>query len=147
MANAQDLAEACAAALWRVDTASRRLGMELDRVGPGEAVISLTVTDDMLNGHGTVHGGFIFTLADSAFGYACNGRDQRSVAQHCSITFLAPAGAGDRLTAHAVERALAGRSGIYDITVTDQTGRTIAEFRGHSRTVKGRVREEPDVAS
>ena len=146
MSDAQKMAEACASALWRMDTASRRLGMSLDRIAPGEAVISLTVTDEMLNGHGTAHGGTIFTLADSAFGYASNTRDQRSVAQHCSVTFLAPAVIGDRLTAHALERAIAGRSGIYDITVTDQTGRTVAEFRGHSRTVKGRVLEEPDVA-
>lgn len=135
--SAQELAEACAAAMWAEERASRELGMVLERVAPGEAVLSMTVTETMTNGHGTTHGGFIFTLADSAFGYACNTRNQRTVAQHCSITFLAPSAAGDVLTAHAVERALAGRNGIYDITVTDQTGRRVAEFRGHSRTVKG----------
>ena len=134
---AQELAEACAAAMWAEERASRALGMSLDRVAPGEAVLSMTVTEAMTNGHGTTHGGYIFTLADSAFGYACNTRNQRTVAQHCSITFLAPSAVGDRLSAHAVERALVGRGGIYDITVTDQTGRAVAEFRGHSRTVKG----------
>ncbi|WPZ32763.1 hydroxyphenylacetyl-CoA thioesterase PaaI [Thalassobaculum sp. OXR-137] len=133
----QELAEACAAALWADDRASREMGIALDRVGPGEAVMSMTVREEMTNGHGTAHGGFIFALADSAFAYACNGSNQRSVAQHCSITYLAPAAAGDRLTATAVERAVAGRSGIYDVTVADQTGRVVAEFRGHSRTIKG----------
>lgn len=135
--SAQELAEACAAAMWAQERASRELGMVLERVAPGEAVLSMDVTEAMTNGHGTTHGGFIFTLADSAFGYACNTRNQRTVAQHCSITFLAPSAVGDRLTAHAVERALAGRNGIYDIAVTDQAGRLVAEFRGQSRTVKG----------
>jgi acyl-CoA thioesterase len=135
--SAQELADACAAALWADDMASRALGMAIDRVAPGEAVLSMTVTGAMTNGHGTAHGGYMFTLADSAFAYACNARNQRTVAQHCSITYLASPVAGDRLTAHAVERALVGRGGIYDVTVTDQTGRVVAEFRGHSRTVKG----------
>lgn len=133
----QVLAEACAAALWAEDKASRELGMALDRVAPGEAVLSMTLSEAMANGHGTAHGGYIFTLADSAFAYACNARNQRTVAQHCSITYLASPVAGDRLSAHAVERALVGRGGIYDVTVRDQTGRVVAEFRGHSRTVKG----------
>lgn len=137
--SAQELAEACAAAMWAQERASRELGMVLERVAPGEAVLSMEVTEAMTNGHGTTHGGFIFTLADSAFGYACNTRNQRTVAQHCSITYLAPSAVGDRLTAHAVERALAGRNGIYDIAVTDQAGRLVAEFRGQSRTVKGTV--------
>lgn len=134
---AQELAEACAAAMWAQERASRELGMVLERVAPGEAVLSMAVTETMTNGHGTTHGGLIFTLADSAFGYACNTRNQRTVAQQCSITYLAPSAIGDRLTAHATERALVGRNGIYDITVTDQTGRLVAEFRGHSRTVEG----------
>lgn len=133
----QALAEACAAAMWADDNASRRLGMVLERVGPGEAVVSMTVTDDMTNGHGTAHGGYMFTLADSAFAFACNSHNQRTVAQHCAITFLASPSVGDRLTAVAAERIVAGRSGICDVTVTDQNGRTVAEFRGHSRTVKG----------
>jgi len=134
-----DLARACAAAMWAEDLASQRLGMVLEDVGPGRAVLSMTVTDDMVNGHGSAHGGFIFTLADSAFAFACNTVDQRSVGQQASITYLAPARAGDRLTATAVERARPGRSGLYDVTVTGPDGGLIAEFRGHSRTVKGRI--------
>ena len=93
----------------------------------------------MTNGHGTCHGGFIFTLADLAFAFACNTYDERTVAQHAQITFIAPAKAGDRLIARAVERSRTGRSGIYDITVTIETGQQIAEFRGHSRTVGGSI--------
>lgn len=138
----QEVAEACAAAMWERDGVCRAFDLSLDRVAPGEAVVSMTVTDGMTNGHGTAHGGFIFTLADTAFGYASNTRDQRTVAQHCAVTFIASAAIGDRLTATAMERSLAGRSGIYDVTVTDQTGRTVAEFRGHSRTVRGRILED-----
>ena len=134
-----DLARACAAAMWAEDLASQRLGMVLEDVGPGRAVLSMTITADMVNGHGSAHGGFIFTLADSAFAFACNTVDQRSVGQQASITYLAPARAGDRLTATAVERARPGRSGLYDVTVTGPDGGLIAEFRGHSRTVKGRI--------
>lgn len=134
-----DLARACAAAMWADDLASQRLGMVLEDVGPGRAVLSMTITADMVNGHGSAHGGFIFTLADSAFAFACNTVDQRSVGQQASITYLAPARAGDRLTATAVERARPGRSGLYDVTVTGPDGGLIAEFRGHSRTVKGRI--------
>lgn len=133
----QELAEACAAAMWEDDNASQRLGMTLDRVAPGEAVLSMTVADYMTNGHGTAHGGYMFTLADSAFAFACNSHNQRAVAQHCSITYLASPAVGDRLTATAVERVIAGRSGICDVTVTDQNGRIVAEFRGNSRTIKG----------
>jgi acyl-CoA thioesterase len=91
----------------------------------------------MMNGHGICHGGFIFTLADSTFAFACNSYDQRTVAQHCAVTFLRPGLRGQRLTAHAVERSRTGRSGIYDITVRDDQGEVIAEFRGHSRTISG----------
>ncbi|MCR9070410.1 MAG: hydroxyphenylacetyl-CoA thioesterase PaaI [Alphaproteobacteria bacterium] len=136
---AQEIAEACAASMWERDGVCRDFGLSLDRVAPGEAVLSMTVTDRMTNGHGIAHGGLVFTLADAAFGYASNTRDQRTVAQHCAITFIQAASVGDRLTATALERSLAGRSGIYDVTVTDQTGRTVAEFRGHSRTVAGAI--------
>lgn len=135
--SAQALAEACAEIMWPEDLASQRLGMTLDSVAPGEATMSMVVTPEMSNGHGTCHGGYVFTLADSAFAFACNGYNQRTVAQHCSITFVAPAHAGDRLTARARENTRFGRSGIYDITVTREDGALIAEFRGHSRTVKG----------
>ncbi len=131
------LARACADVMWADDRASQHLGMEIVEVGAGRATLTMDVADTMTNGHGTCHGGYIFMLADSAFAFACNGYDQRTVAQHCSISYLTAARAGDRLTATATETHRAGRSGIYDIRVTDQNGTHIAEFRGHSRTVKG----------
>jgi acyl-CoA thioesterase len=133
----QEVAEACARAMWDDDRASQRLDMELERVGPGEATLSMTITEAMTNGHGTCHGGYIFALADSAFAFACNSYNQRAVAQHCSVTFIAPAYRGNRLTATAREISRRGRGGIYDITVLNQAGEHVAEFRGHSRTVKG----------
>ena len=131
------MARACADIMWQDDRASRGLGMAISEVGPGTATLTMDVTEAMTNGHGMCHGGFIFTLADSAFAFACNAYNQRTVAQHCSITFLVSAQLGDRLTAAAVERSRVGRSGIYDINVTRQTGEVIAEFRGHSRTISG----------
>jgi acyl-CoA thioesterase len=133
----QELAEACARAMWNDDSASQRLGMTLDRVAPGEAVLSMTVRSDMTNGHGICHGGYVFTLADSAFAFACNGYNQRTVAQQAAVTFLAPVAVGDRLTARAVELSRQGRGGIYDVHITNQDGAPVAEFRGHSRTVRG----------
>ncbi|MEM8665615.1 MAG: hydroxyphenylacetyl-CoA thioesterase PaaI, partial [Pseudomonadota bacterium] len=123
------------AAMWAEDRASQALGMSLDEVGDGRAKLSLTVGPDMTNGHGIAHGGFIFTLADSAFAFACNSSGQRAVASQCNITFLAPARLGDRLTAEAREIFREGRSGITDVTVTNAGGRVIAHFRGHSRTI------------
>ncbi|MFD9900615.1 hydroxyphenylacetyl-CoA thioesterase PaaI [Mesorhizobium sp. UC22_110] len=137
MGDPKAVAAASAEAMWREDRASRHLGMELEHVGPGEATVSFTVTDAMTNGHNTCHGGYMFTLADSAFAFACNSYNQRAVAQHCSVTFVAPAFLGDRLTARAREVSRAGRNGIYDIAVINQKGERVAEFRGHSRTVKG----------
>jgi len=137
--DAQAVAEACARAMWADDRASQGLGMRIERVAPGEAVIAMTVRSDMTNGHGICHGGFIFTLADSTFAFACNTYDQRTVAQHCMVTFLQPVHEGETLTAHAVERTRAGRGGIYDITVRDSRGTAVAEFRGHSRTISGRL--------
>ena len=134
-----ELARACADAMWAEDAASRSLGMELVAVEPGHAVLAMTVTERMVNGHKLCHGGFIFTLADSAFAFACNTYNQRTVAQHCAITFLNAARLGDRLVARAVERQRMGRSGIYDITVTREEGFVIAEFRGHSRTIEGEI--------
>ncbi|MDJ0969510.1 MAG: hydroxyphenylacetyl-CoA thioesterase PaaI [Kiloniellales bacterium] len=141
----EELAERCAEAMWRDDQASQALGMSLDAVGPGTATLSMTVTDSMINGHEICHGGLIFTLADSAFAFACNAYNKVTVAQHCSVTFLAPARLGDRLTARAEERSLNGRSGIYDIRVDNQDGKAIAEFRGHSRTIKGHL--VPELAA
>lgn len=131
------LAKAAADAMWANDRASRDLGMALDYVAPGEARLSMIVTETMANGHGIGHGGFIFALADSAFAFACNSYNKNTVAQHCSISFLAPVQVGDRLTATACERHREGRSGIYDVTVRRDDGTPIAEFRGHSRTIMG----------
>ncbi len=133
----QALAEACAGVMWDDDNATRHLGMELVSIAPGEAVIAMDITDAMTNGHGICHGGYMFTLADSAFAFACNSHNQRSVAQHCSVSFIAPAFRGDRLTASAQEVSRRGRSGIYDVRITNQEGEIVAEFRGHSRTIKG----------
>ena len=135
--DADALARRCADGMWADDLASRSLGMELLDVGPGRSTIAMTITTTMVNGHGNCHGGYIFTLADSAFAFACNSYNQRTVAQHCSITYIVPAMLGDRLVARAEERSRSGRSGIYDITVTRVDGTVIAEFRGHSRTVAG----------
>ena len=131
------LARACADAMWASDNASRAIGMELTDVGPGRATMAMTITDLMTNGHGMCHGGYIFTLADSAFAFACNSYNQNAVAQHCSVTFIRPGKRGDRLTASAVERSRSGRSGIYDISVTGGDGKVVAEFRGHSRVIDG----------
>lgn len=133
----QELAEASTASLWNGDSTSQRLGMVLDHVGPGTATMTMTVTEAMSNGHGTCHGGYIFTFADSAFAFACNSYNQHVVGQHCSISYLIPVRLGDRLTATATETSRQGRSGIYDVRITNQDGAHVAEFRGHSRVVKG----------
>jgi acyl-CoA thioesterase len=133
----ETIARLCAQALWAEDKATQGLGMELLSVGPGRATVAMTVTAAMTNGHGTCHGGFIFTLADSAFAFACNSRGPRSVAQQCSVSYIAPGRLGMRLVAEAVERQRGERSGITDVTVRDEAGAIIAEFRGHSRTVPG----------
>ena len=133
----QALAEACAKAMWDDDNATRHLGMELASIAPGEATIVMTVAEIMTNGHGTCHGGYMFTLADSAFAFACNSYNQRVVGQQANITYLAPVSVGDVLTAKGHEKFRKGRSGVYDIEVTNQRGELVAVFRGHSRTVKG----------
>lgn len=135
--SAQEIAEKSAATMWANDDASQGLGMEITSIAPGQATITMTVTKAMTNGHDTCHGGFIFSLADSAFAFACNSYNQNAVAQHCSISYLAPGFEGDILTAIAKENTVAGRSGLYDIRVENQKGEHIAEFRGHSRTIKG----------
>jgi acyl-CoA thioesterase len=138
-AEAQALAERVAAAMWARDGASQGLGMRIVAVGPGRAELALTVRRDMLNGHAICHGGFIFTLADSAFAFACNSYNLNTVASGCGIDFLAPAREGDLLTAVAHERSAAGRTGVYDIEVTNQRGEKIALFRGKSYRIKGHV--------
>jgi len=131
----QELAEACAAAMWNDDSASQRLDMELRHIAPGAATLAMTITNAMTNGHRTAHGGYIFTLADSAFAFACNTYNQVTVAQHCSITYIAPGASGDQLIATAKEVSRRGRSGIYDVHIARADGTLIAEFRGHSRSL------------
>ena len=135
--DAVGIAEASAQAMWAEDKASRALGMKIEKIGPGFAVLSMSVGADMVNGHGSCHGGYIFTLADSAFAFACNSHNQRHVAQHCQISYLSPGRLGMRLTAEARERHRGERSGIYDVTVKSETGDVIAKFRGHSRSIPG----------
>lgn len=136
---AQDLAARSAAAMWTDDNAAQHLGMTLVRVGPGRATLSMRVGDTMVNGHGLCHGGYIFTLADTAFAYACNSYGQRTVASSAQIAFIAPGKRGMTLTAEAAERQRGERSGIYDITVRDEQSNIIAEFRGASRSIPGRL--------
>lgn len=129
--------------MWQGDAASRWLGMKIEEVRPGYARLSMTVTATMVNGHNLCHGGMIFTLADSAFAFACNSHNQRAVAAGASIEFIAPAFLGDLLTAEGVEQSRAGRSGVYDMKVTNQRNEVVALFRGKSATVKGVVVELP----
>ena len=124
-------------ALFARDMTAQRLGMALEAVTMGAATLSMTVTENMLNGHGVAHGGYIFTLADTAFAYACNGENVATLAQHCQITFVAPGKQDERLTATATELSKTGRSGLYDVEVRGSDGRLVAAFRGASRTVGG----------
>jgi acyl-CoA thioesterase len=140
-------ARKCAELMFAKDSASPGLGMAIQSVGPGHAVMTMTVRPDMLNGHRICHGGFIFALADSTFAFACNTYNQLTVAQQNQITYLNPGKAGEVLTARADEVSRTGRSGIYDVTVTGEDGRTVALFRGLSRTVKGQHFPEEDTAS
>ncbi|MDQ2089326.1 hydroxyphenylacetyl-CoA thioesterase PaaI [Marimonas arenosa] len=135
-------AEKSAAAMWAEDNASKWAGMAITEIDEGRSVLELTVEEHHCNGHGICHGGVTFMLADSAFAFACNSRNQSTVAQHNLISYLAPGRLGDRLRAEATELSLQGRSGIYDIKVTNQTGLTIAEFRGFSRAINGKLFEE-----
>lgn len=137
--SAQRIAEATRDAMWPQDQASRALGMRVLDVGPGRARLRMSVRPEMCNGHHICHGGMLFSLADSAFAYACNSYNAVTVANHCAITFIASAREGDALVADAVERHRGGRTGVYDVTVTTRTGRLIALFRGHSTQVRGAV--------
>ena len=132
----QEVAEASAAAMWAGDNASKALGMSIRSVGPGRAVLEMTVREDMVNGHGIGHGGLTFTLADSAFAFACNSYNRSTVAQACEVRFTAPTRLGDVLVAEAVERSREGRDGTYDVTVRhDDT--VVATFVGRSREIRG----------
>ena len=141
----KERAQKSADTMWNNDSASQRVGMSLLEVDAGRATLSLKVSDEHLNGHKICHGGYVFMLADSAFAFACNSFNQLAVAYQNSITYAAPGKKGDVLTARAVEVSKAGRSGIYDVTITNQDDEAIAHFRGHSRTIKGTHFEENEA--
>jgi acyl-CoA thioesterase len=134
----QAIAEAVRDAMWANDRASKALGMLVAEIGPGRAVLTMTVREDMLNGLDICHGGLVTTLADSAFAFACNAYNETTVASGFDVNLLAPARLGDVLTARAVELSRSGRTGVYDIAVSNQRGEAIAAFRGRSYTMKGR---------
>jgi len=136
---AQALAELAGRTMFERDPASQALGMVLDDIRPGYARMTMTVRADMLNGHATCHGGYIFMLADSAFAFACNSHNLSTVGAGCTIDYLAPGRAGDVLVAEATEQALQGKTGVYDVTVKTADGRTIALFRGKSHRIGGTV--------
>ncbi len=141
--DAFELAQACAAALYAQDGCSQAHGMKIESVGPGVAVLSMPVRKDMVNGHRICHGGMIFALADSAFAFACNARNASTVASGCNIDFVAPAYLDDKLYATAKEKSLAGRTGVYDIRVSNQEDKTIAWFRGKSYRLQTTVLSNP----
>lgn len=139
--SAQALAELAGKTMYERDPASRALGMRLDAIRPGYARMSMPVRADMLNGHGTCHGGYIFMLADSAFAFACNSHNFNTVGAGCTIDYLSPGREGDVLEAEAVEQALSGKTGVYDVVVRNQEGRKVALLRGKSHRVNGMVVE------
>ena len=141
----QALAELAGKTMYERDPASRALGMTLDEIRPGYARMSMPVRADMLNGHATCHGGYIFMLADSAFAFACNSHNFNTVGAGCSIDYLSPGREGELLTAEAVEQALSGKTGVYDIVVTNGEGRKVALFRGKSHRVNGMVAEVGNI--
>jgi acyl-CoA thioesterase len=140
--DANDLARACADAMYANDRASASLGMEIVAVTTGRAVMTMTVRDDMVNGHDICHGGLIFTLADSAFAFACNSQNMNTVAAGARVEFLAPGKLGDCLTAVAEQVTQGGRTGVYDVVVTNQQDMTIALFRGNSHRIGGALIDE-----
>src|SRR3954463_12793465 len=137
--NADELADKVAHAMLAAEGTGPAWGIEIEAAREGYARLRMAIRPDMLNGHGIAHGGIVFALADTAFAYACNSRNLRSVAAQASIVFLDQARAGEVLTATCEERALVGRSGVYDVKVTGEGGRAIAEFQGFSRSLGGKV--------
>ncbi|MBC8119541.1 MAG: hydroxyphenylacetyl-CoA thioesterase PaaI [Burkholderiaceae bacterium] len=135
----QTIAEAVRDRMFADDAASRGLGMRVDAVGPGYSKLSMTVRPEMLNGFKTCHGGFITTLADSAFAFACNSHNELTVAAGIVVDFLSPVYEGDVLQAECHEVALTGRTGVYDVSVTNQSGKTVVVMRGRSHTMKGKA--------
>lgn len=138
-----DLAAATARAMWARDRTAQALGMQIAVVRAGYATLNMRVRNDMVNGHHMCHGGMIFTLADTAFAYACNSYNQNAVASACQIDFIAPAHEGEMLQAEATERTATGRTGVYDVTVSAGEGKIIALFRGKSHRIGGEVIAEP----
>jgi acyl-CoA thioesterase len=136
---AQAIAERAAHAMFEQDLASQKLGMRIAEIRPGYARLVMAVREDMVNGHELCHGGLIFTLADSAFAFACNTYDAVTVAAAASIEFLLPARLGDELTAIAEERTRSRRTGVYDVAVRNQNGECVALFRGRSHEIGGGV--------
>ncbi|WP_442113533.1 hydroxyphenylacetyl-CoA thioesterase PaaI [Pseudomonas sp. NUPR-001] len=142
---ALDLATRCAETMFERDTASQRLGIRLLSVAPGQTTLGMSVREDMIQGHGTCHGGYLFALADSAFAFACNSYNDACVAIGCSIDYVAPAQLGDTLTAYARELSRSGRTGNYDVRIENQRGQLIALFRGKSYKVRGTVLAQETV--
>jgi acyl-CoA thioesterase len=143
MSDPQSIAEASARAMYGQDHASRALGMRILEVRPGYARLSMTVREDMVNGHKLCHGGLIFTLADSAFAFACNTYDSVTVASAANVEFLLPGRLGDELTATAEERSRSKRTGVYDVVVRNQQGESVALFRGRSHELGGSIVTAP----
>ncbi len=141
----KERAEKVAAAMWSKDAASPWAGIEQESIDEGAATMALSVQKHHCNGHGICHGGIIYMLADTAFAFACNSRNQSSVAHHNSISYLAPGQLGDRLKAETTEISLAGRTGIYDVKISNQDGKIIAEFRGISRAIPGQMFDETEA--
>lgn len=138
MPDAQHTATATRDAMFANDTVLHTLGIAVPEVAPGTATATMVVRADMLNGFGICHGGLVATLADTAFAYACNSHDQLTVASGFAVDLLAASRLGDQLTARAVEVSRSGRTGVYDVEVTNQQGQRVAVFRGRSHTLKGR---------
>ena len=137
-ASPQGVADATRDAMWRNDRAAKALGMQVRAIGPGSATLSMTVREDMLNGHDTCHGGLIAMLADGAFAFACNSYNEVTVASGFDVNLIKAARLGDVLTAAAHEVSKAGRTGVYDVAVSNQRGERVAAFRGRSYTLKGK---------
>ncbi|SEI70527.1 acyl-CoA thioesterase [Allopseudospirillum japonicum] len=142
----QALAQACAQAMFARDQASQTLGMQIVKIAPGFARLQMSVSDTMIQGHQSCHGGYIFALADSTFAFACNTYNVVTVASGCSIEYIAPAKLGDVLTATAEEKARKGRTGTYDVRIENQNGQLIALFRGKSYSVRGTLLAEETPA-
>lgn len=135
---AQDVAEAVREAMWEDDHASKAMGMQVLAIGPGTATVTMTVRQDMLNGHDICHGGLMTMLADTAFAFACNAYNEVTVASGFDVNLISSARKGDVLTARCTEISKSGRTGVYDVGVRNQRDEAVVAFRGRSYTVKGK---------